>query len=151
MNPLLRNILAGLAGAVVSMPANMILLAPLARLTGAPVMPNYDPAADPQVLQEVWRMYFNSLDAIHMLGPLLAHWNGAFCGALAAGLLASDRRALIPLIVAGFVLLGGVANAFMLPGQPVGFLVLDIAGYLPMGWLAWRLSLRLRPRHLIKA
>ena len=49
------------------------------------------------------------------------------------------------MMVAGFVLVGGIANAFMLPGQPTGFLVLDIAGYLAMGWLGWKLALRLRP------
>jgi len=47
--------------------------------------------------------------------------------------------------VACFVLLGGLTNAYVLPGQPAGFLVLDIAGYLPMGWLGWKLALRLRP------
>ena len=35
MNPLFRNIMAGFSGAVVSMPANMLLLSPLASLTGA--------------------------------------------------------------------------------------------------------------------
>ena len=145
MNPILRNILAGIAGSFVSMPANMYLLAPLGRLTGAPVAPAYDPAADPAATEAAWRAYFDSLEAIHMLGPLLSHWNGAFCGALVAGLIAAHRGALIPLIVAGFVLIGGIANAFVLPGQPPVFLVVDILGYLPVGWLAWKLALRLRP------
>ena len=80
-----------------------------------------------------------------MLGPLLSHWNGAFCGALVAGLIAANRGVLIPLLVAGFVMIGGIANAFMLPGQPAAFLVVDILGYLPMGWLGWKLALRLKP------
>lgn len=145
MNPTLRNILAGVTGAMVSMPANMLLLGPLGRLTGAPVAPLYDPTADPESVQMVWRAYFESLDAIHMVGPLLSHWNGAFCGALVAGLVAAHRGMLIPLIVAGFVLLGGIANAFVLPGQPPAFLVLDILGYLPVGWVGWKLALRIRP------
>jgi hypothetical protein len=144
MNPLLRNILAGVAGAIVSMPANMLLLGPLGRLTGAPVAPLYDPL-DPETTEAVWRAYFDSLEAVHMVGPLLAHWNGAFCGALVAGLIAAHRGMLIPLIVAGFVLLGGIANAFVLPGQPPAFLVIDILGYLPVGWLGWKLALGLRP------
>ncbi|MDA8695723.1 hypothetical protein N9L83_02120 [Flavobacteriales bacterium] len=145
MNSLLRNILAGVAGAIVSMPANMLLLGPLGRLTGAPVAPLYDPLR-PEASEAVWRAYFDSLDAVHMVGPLLAHWNGAFCGAFVAGLMAAHRGMLIPLIVAGFVMLGGIANAFVLPGQPPAFLVLDILGYLPVGWLGWKLSLGLRPK-----
>ena len=50
----------------------------------------------------------------------------------------------ILLLVACFVLLGGIVNACVLPGQSAGFLVLDVAGYLPMGWLGWRLVLCLR-------
>ncbi len=145
MNPLLRNILAGVAGAIASMPANMFLLGPMGRLTGAPVAPAYDPTADPAVTEALWRAYFDSLGAVHMLGPLLSHWNGAFCGALVAGLIAANRGVLIPLLVAGFVMIGGIANAFMLPGQPAAFLVVDILGYLPMGWLGWKLALRLKP------
>ena len=145
MNPVLRTILAGIAGAFASMPANALLLMPWGRLFGAPATPAYDPSGDPEAMQAVWRTYFETLEPIHMAGPLLAHWNGAFCGALVAGLLAANRSLWVPLIVAGFVLIGGIANALMLPGQPVGFLALDIAGDLPMGWLGWKLATRLRP------
>ena len=145
MSPTLRNILAGVAGAFASMPANALLLMPLGRLFGAPAAPAYDPTGDPEAMQAICRAYFETLEPIHMAGPLIAHWNGAFCGALVAGLLAANRSLRVPMMVAGFVLVGGIANAFMLPGQPTGFLVLDIAGYLPMGWLGWKLALRLRP------
>lgn len=141
MSPVLRNILAGIAGAF----ASMFLLGPMAKLTGAPPAPVFDAAGDPIAMRQAWRAYFETLDAIHMVGPLVAHWNGAFIGALVAGLIANDRSVRIPMIVAGFVLLGGITNAYVLPGQPAGFLVLDIAGYLPMGWLGWKLALRLRP------
>ena len=70
---------------------------------------------------------------------------GALMGAAVAGMLAADRGMTLPLAVASFVMLGGVLNAVMLPGQPVPFLVIDLAGYLPMGWLGWQLALHLRP------
>ncbi len=146
MSPTLRNIIAGVAGAVASIPANAMLLSPMAKLTGAPAAPAYDPTADPAIMQETWSAYFETLDAVHMVGPLLAHWNGAFCGAFVAALIAADRGPKVPLIVAGFVLLGGLLNAFMLPGQPVGFLLLDIGGYLPVGWLGWKLALQFRSK-----
>ena len=96
-------------------------------------------------------MYFNSLDAIHMLGPLLAHWNGAFCGALAAGLLASDRRALIPLIVAGFVLLGGVANRLYAPWPTGRFPCIGHRRIPPHGLARVEIVAAPAPRRLIKA
>jgi threonine/homoserine/homoserine lactone efflux protein len=51
----------------------------------------------------------------------------------------------VPVAVASFVMLGGMANAVMLPGQPTAFIVIDLAGYLPMGWLGWQLAMHLRP------
>ena len=145
MNPILRNILAGVAGAIASMPANMFLLGPMAKLTQAPPAPPYDPTAAAEAMAEVWRAYFATLEPVHMLGPLVAHWNGAFIGALVAGLVAANRGPRVPLLVAGFVLVGGIANAFMLPGQPALFLAIDILGYLPMGWLGWKLALKIKP------
>ena len=37
-------------------------------------------------------------------------------------------------------------NAMMLPGQPLWLMILDIALYLPAGWLAGDLVLRLKNR-----
>ena len=39
---------------------------------------------------------------------------------------------------------GGAMNAFMLPGQPTWLMMLDVALYLPMGWLGAMLVLRLK-------
>ena len=73
MNPVLRNLLAGVAGAIASMPANALLLMPLGRLFGAPAAPAYDPTGDTEAMKAVWRAYFETLEPIHMAGPLLAH------------------------------------------------------------------------------
>jgi hypothetical protein len=70
---------------------------------------------------------------------------GAITGAAVAGVLAADRGMMVPVAVASFVMLGGMANAVMLPGQPTAFIVIDLAGYLPMGWLGWQLAMHLRP------
>jgi len=53
MSPTLRNILAGVAGAFASMPANALLLMPLGRLFGAPAAPAYDPTGDPEAMQAI--------------------------------------------------------------------------------------------------
>lgn len=53
MSPTLRNILAGVAGAFASMPANALLLMPLGRLFGASAAPAYDPTGDPEAMQAI--------------------------------------------------------------------------------------------------
>ena len=144
MNPLLRNIMAGFAGAVVSMPANMLLLSPLASLTGAPTLP---PPPEGATLAEVQALYaplIAAMEPLHFVGPILSHWSGAFWGAFAAACLTSNQKPFVPLIVAGFVMIGGVWMAAMTPGQPWWAWTLDLTGYLPMGGLGWSLATRLR-------
>jgi len=145
MNPTLRNILAGVAGAIASMPANALLLAPLARITGAPTLPAPPEGLSMTEVREFYAPMIAEFEAIHFIGPILAHWNGAFIGGLVAALLMHSRKATLPLIIAGFSLLGGIMMAWMTSSQPLWSMALDLAGYLPMGWLGWKLALRLRP------
>ena len=66
-------------------------------------------------------------------------------GGLIAALIAASHRMRFALGMAAFVLLGGIAAAFIIPA-PITFLIADIGfAYLPMGWLAGRLALALRP------
>jgi len=139
MIPFLRNLFAGSAGALMSMPANMLLLGPMAKLTGAPMLPEPPAGAE---LAEVQAFYAPMIAA---MGPILAHWNGAFVGALVAGLLTHNKSPWPPMLVAGFVMLGGIAMAMFTSSQPLWSMVLDLAGYLPMGWLGMMLAHRLRP------
>lgn len=65
-------------------------------------------------------------------------------GAAVAGLVAADKSPAIPLTVAGFVMMGGVSMAFMIPSSPLLFTAVDLAGYLPAGYLGWTLATQLR-------
>ena len=96
---------------------------------------------------EVWQEYIGTLEPIHMLAPLMAHWSGAFFGGFIMALLSMQAKMKHSLIISGIVMVAGIMNAIQLPGQPLWFITLDIAGYLPMGWLGWKLALRLRPVH----
>lgn len=136
----LWNVGAFVAGAIASIPANGLLLAPLTRLLGAPAFPETSPFED----EERWRAFIGGLSAVHLLGPLIAHWNGAFVGSTVAALIAADDRPRIPFYVSAFVLLGGIANAFIIPGQPKLFLAIDFVGYIPMGYLGWLLVRSIR-------
>lgn len=81
----------------------------------------------------------------NFIAPWLAHATNAFVGGLIAALVAASHRMRFALGMAAFVLLGGIAAAFMIPA-PITFLIADIGfAYLPMGWLAGRLALALRP------
>ena len=74
-----------------------------------------------------------------------SHWNGAFIGGLVAALLMAGRKPTVSLIVAGLSMVGGIMMAWLTSSQPLWSMTLDIAGYLPMGWLGWKLALRLKP------
>lgn len=145
MIPFLRNLFAGSAGALVSMPANMLLLGPMAKLTGAPMLPEPPAGAELAEVQAFYAPMIAAMEPIHFAGPILAHWNGAFVGALVAGLLTHNKSPWPPMLVAGFVMLGGIVMAIFTSSQPLWSMVLDLAGYLPMGWLGMMLAHRLRP------
>lgn len=147
MNSILRNILAGMAGAIASMPANTLLLAPLAKLTGAPTLPQPPQGMSMLEVRDLYAPMIAEFEPVHFVGPILAHWNGAFIGGLVAALLMAGRKPTVPLIVAGISMFGGILMAWMTPSQPLWSMTLDLAGYLPMGWLGWKLALRLKPAH----
>jgi hypothetical protein len=78
----------------------------------------------------------------HFIFPFLAHSLGTFVGALVAGFLAPGKSAVPAYIVGGLFLLGGVANAFMLPA-PVWFNAVDLLlAYVPAAWLGQALAQR---------
>ena len=145
MSPTLRNILAGVAGAIVSGPVNSSLLAPLARLTGAPQLPPPPEGMSPTEVRNLYAPMIAEFEPLHFIGPILAHWAGALVGAFVAAMFMSSRKATTPLVVAGISLIGGIMMAWLASSQPWWSMTLDLVGYLPMGWLGWKLALRLRP------
>jgi hypothetical protein len=135
MNPILRNILAVMAGVVLCMSLNSLLLGILMRSIGTPdgFIPN---APDTYVL----------LGPEHYAAPFLAHSIPSLLGAVLASLLAARSHRAMALAV-GFVhLLGGIAAAFMIPA-PSWFIAVDLLlAYIPMALLGWTIS-----KWLIKA
>ena len=102
------------------------------------VGPNQDPAA--------WEAFMQSLSVLELLSATVAHIGGTFLAAVLATLIAASRTRRPGIILGGFGLVGGVLNAMMLPGQPTGLMLLDVALYVPAGWLAAELVLRLKNR-----
>lgn len=76
----------------------------------------------------------------HFVFPFLAHAAGTLAGAYLAVKIAAGHRLKISMLIGSLFLLGGIANAMMLPA-PVWFIAADlIVAYLPMAWIGGRLA-----------
>ena len=133
MNPIIRNILAVVAGIVVGSIVNMGLIA----ISGSIIPP---PAGVDPTDMESMTASMHLFESKHFIFPFLAHALGAFAGALIASLLAASHKMKYALGIGIFFLLGGVATVFMLPA-PLWFIVLDlVVAYIPTAWLAGKLT-----------
>lgn len=133
MNPVVKNILAVVVGAVVGMVVNMGLI-----MAGGSIIPLPE-GVDPSDMESI-KANMHLYEAKHFIMPFLAHALGTLAGAFAAVKLAASHHMKLALGIGGFFLLGGIMAANMLPG-PMAFEVFDIvAAYIPMGWLGWKLA-----------
>jgi len=133
VNPVVRNVLAVIAGIVLGSIVNMSIVT----LGGAVVAP--PPGAD-LTTTEGLRGSMHLLELRHFVFPFLAHALGTLAGAWAAASIGASARQTLALIVGCVFLAGGVAAALMLPA-PLWFEALDvIVAYLPMAWLGARLA-----------
>lgn len=132
MNPILRNILAVIAGWIAGSAINMGLV-----YLGNQLFPvsGVDPN-DMEALAEV----MPTLGSKYFVFPFLAHALGTFVGALIAGLIAASHKMKFSLAIGGLFLLGGIWVNNMLPG-PTWFSVIDILfAYLPTAWLGGKIA-----------
>jgi hypothetical protein len=132
MNPIIKNILAVLAGAIVGSAVNMGVI-----MISSSIIP--PPAGVDNTTMEGLKAGMHLLQPKHFLFPFLAHALGTFIGALIAALIAANRKMLFALIIGGFFLAGGIANILMLP-SPLWFTILDLVGaYIPVAFIAGKL------------
>lgn len=135
MNPILRNILAVIAGLVAGSFVNMGLI-----MVSGHVIPPPD-GADVTTFEGL-QAAMHLFEPKHFLFPFLAHALGTLVGAFVAAALAASRKMTFAFVIGGVFLCGGVANVIMLP-SPLWFSVVDLLGaYLPMAWLGWLLATR---------
>jgi hypothetical protein len=129
MNPTLRNVLAVLAGAVICMVLNGLLLQLMMQLIPPPA------GFDPNNLAT-----YTLLEGMNFLGPFVAHAFPSLIGAFLAARMGASHRMTLALIVGGLHMLGGIAAAVMIPA-PTWFIVVDLSlAYLPMAWVGGRLA-----------
>lgn len=132
MNPIIRNILAVVAGWLGGSVINMGLIK-----IGHIIFPitGIDPN-DMDALAEV----MPTLGFEYFIFPFLAHAAGTLVGAMITGFIAVSHKMKLSLVIGGLFLLGGIMVNFMLPG-PTWFTILDIViAYIPMAWIGGKIA-----------
>jgi hypothetical protein len=129
MNPILKNILAVVAGIITGSMVNMEIV----QVSGSIIAL---PAGADVTSVEGLKASLHLFEPRHFIMPFLAHALGTLVGAFIAVLIAGNAHKIrIALGIGVFFMVGGIANVLMLP-SPVWFTVVDLVGaYLPMAYL----------------
>lgn len=135
MNPIIKNILAVIAGWAGGSAINMALVQ-----IGHAMFPiNGVELTDMEALAEV----MPTLDFKYFVFPFLAHALGTLSGATIAGSITTGPKMKFALGIGVLFLLGGIIVNYMLPG-PTWFAVTDILiAYIPMAWLGGKIAIDL--------
>jgi len=135
MNPIVRNILAVITGAILGSIVNMGII----MISGSIIPP---PEGADVTTTEGLKAAMHLFQPKHFIMPFLAHALGTFAGALIAGLIAATHKMKFALGIGVLFLLGGIASVFMLP-SPVWFTILDlVVAYIPMAYIAGKIVSR---------
>ncbi|MEX0997936.1 MAG: hypothetical protein WDZ45_12875 [Flavobacteriaceae bacterium] len=135
MNPILRNILAVIAGVVIGGAVNMLII----NYSGLLIAP---PEGVDTTTAEGLKEGIHLFEPKHFLMPFLAHALGTFVGAYLAARIAASHKMKFAIAIGCVFLLGGIGAVFMIPA-PLWYNVTDLVlAYIPMAWLAGQLALK---------
>ena len=135
MNPILRNILAVIAGLVAGMAANMGFLMLLNNLIPVPEGVDF---RDMDTIVEA--METGKYELNHFITPFVAHSAQALLGAFIAVKLGASKHLILALIVGGLSLVGGIMAAKMIPA-PLWYNIIDLVfAYIPMSLIGYSLA-----------
>jgi hypothetical protein len=128
MNPIVKNIIAVILGLIIGSSVNMGLI----MISGSIIPP---PDGADNTTMEGLKASMHLFEPKHYIFPFLAHALGTLVGAIVAAFLAATHKMKFAIGIGAFFLIGGIANAFLLPA-PAWFVALDILlAYIPMGYL----------------
>lgn len=128
MHPVIRNILAVIAGAVIGSVVNGSLI----MMSGSIIPP---PNGADVTTEEGLKAAMHLFEPKHFIMPFLAHAIGTLIGAVVAAAIAVNNKMRMAMIVGVLFLIGGVANVLIL-SAPMWFNVLDLTtAYFPMAYL----------------
>jgi len=133
MNPILKNILAVVAGILIGATVNMLIISISGSLVPLPE------GVDPNDMASI-KANMHRYDTMHFIMPFLAHALGTLAGAFLAAKIAANRKRIFALLIGGVFLIGGIMMVMELP-SPAWFNALDlVVAYFPMGWLGFLLA-----------
>ena len=133
MDPIIKNILAVIAGCIFGGIVNMGII----MISGSIIPP---PDGADITTMEGLKASMHLFKPINFLFPFLAHALGTLTGAFIAAKIAATHKLLFAVVIGLCFLVGGVMNVLMLP-SPAWFTILDLAGaYIPMGYLGGKLA-----------
>lgn len=133
MNPLLKNVLAVLAGVVLGSIVNIGII-----MLSSSVIP--PPAGADVTTIEGLLESMHLFEPKHFLMPFLAHALGTLAGAFVCALIAATHKLKLSFVIGLFFFAGGITNIYLLP-SPAWFSILDLVlAYFPMAWLGGRLA-----------
>ena len=135
MNPILKNVLAVLAGGIIGIILNSFLVN-----VGPMIIP--PPEGADITTMEGLKKTMHLFRPQNFIFPFLAHALGTLAGAFVAAKIAATHQMKIALGIGVFFLLGGIYMVTLIP-SPTWFTILDLVGaYIPMGYLGgkWGLS-----------
>ncbi|MGB2760564.1 hypothetical protein [Maribacter stanieri] len=133
MNPIVKNILAVVAGLIIGSVVNMLII----MVSGSIIPP---PEGGDITTMEGLKATMHLFEPQNFIFPFLAHALGTLVGAFVAAKIAASRKMLMALIVGLFFLIGGTINIVLL-GGPMWFTALDIiVAYMPMAYLGFLLA-----------
>ncbi|MCP4440568.1 MAG: hypothetical protein GY810_16605 [Aureispira sp.] len=140
MNPIMRNVLAVIAGWLIGSAVNMGLIQ-----MGYTLMPIE--GVDPNDMDALAAI-IPTLEPKYFIFPFLAHALGTLIGAFIAGIIVFKHKMRFALVIGGIFLLGGIAVNYMLPG-PTWFAVADILiAYIPMAWIGGTIAQKMSKESL---
>lgn len=135
MNPILKNIIAVIAGFLCGSLVNGGII-----MVSGSVIPPPD-GADVTTMEGL-KASMHLFEPKHFLMPFLAHALGTFVGAFFAAKLAANHQLKFALGIGILFLAGGITNVILLP-SPLWFSVLDlVAAYLPMAYMAGKIAIK---------
>jgi hypothetical protein len=133
MNPILKNIIAVIAGIIFGSLVNIGII----NISGS-VIPS--PEGSDVTTIEGLKASMNLFEPKHFIMPFLAHALGTFAAAFLATKIAASHQMKIALGIGILYLAGGITTIILLP-SPLWYSILDLAGaYIPMAYLAGTLA-----------
>jgi hypothetical protein len=133
MNPIIKNIIAVIAGFILGSIINMSLITVSGSIIPAPN------GADVTTLEGLTAT-IHLFEPKHFLFPFLAHALGTLGGAFIAAKIAATHKLKFAMSIGFLFLAGGIANIMMLP-SPLWFTLVDLVGaYLPMAFVGYQLG-----------